>query len=214
VEVADEVARTGQRPLARLEALGLVTPSLIGVHATQLTSGEIDTLASAGANIVHCPRSNLKLASGTCPVAKLLRAGVNVAVGTDGAANNNGLDLWAEMQIAALLGKQVAGDATAVPAAAALAMATICGARALNLGDEIGSLVAGKAADLVCVELEGPRHRPLLDPLSQLVYAASRHDVTDVWVAGEQLVADRTLLRLDVADVCAAAEHWARQLRA
>ena len=213
-EVAEAVAATGQRPLARLAALGLVTPSLIGVHATALTAEEIALLATAGANVVHCPRSNLKLASGLCPVAELLRAGVNVALGTDGAASNNRLDLWAEMELAALLAKQVAGNAAAVPAAQALRMATINGARALGLGNEIGSLVAGKAADVICVELSGVEHHPLLDPVSQLVYAASRHDVTDVWIAGEQLVADRALLRLDVADVCAAAERWARQLRA
>ena len=213
-EVASAQAATGQRPLARLAALGLVTPSLIGVHATALTAEEIALLATAGANVVHCPRSNLKLASGLCPVAELLRAGVNVALGTDGAASNNRLDLWAEMELAALLAKQVAGNAAAVPAAQALRMATINGARALGLGNEIGSLVAGKAADVICVELSGVEHHPLLDPVSQLVYAASRHDVTDVWIAGEQLVADRALLRLDVADVCAAAERWARQLRA
>ena len=213
-EVAEAVASTGKRPLARLAALGLVTPSLIGVHATALTAGEIELLATAGANVVHCPRSNLKLASGLCPVAELLRAGVNVALGTDGAASNNRLDLWAELEMAALLAKQVAGDAAAVPAAEALRMATINGARALGLGGEIGSLVAGKAADVVCVDLSGVEHHPMLDPVSQLVYAASRHDVTDVWIAGEQLVADRALLRLDAADVCAAAERWARQLRA
>jgi 5-methylthioadenosine/S-adenosylhomocysteine deaminase len=190
-----------------------VNPSLIGVHATALTEGEIDLLATAGANVVHCPRSNLKLASGLCPVSKLLKAGVNVALGTDGAASNNRLDLWAELETAALLAKQVAGDAAAVPAAQALRMATINGARALGLAAEIGSLVAGKAADVICVDLSGIEHHPMLDPVSQLVYAASRHDVTDVWIAGEQLVADRTLLRLDTADVCKAAERWARQLR-
>jgi 5-methylthioadenosine/S-adenosylhomocysteine deaminase len=213
-EVAEAVAATGRRPLARLAALGLVTPNLIGVHATALTAEEVALLATAGANVVHCPRSNLKLASGLCPVADLLRAGVNVALGTDGAASNNRLDLWAELELAALLAKQVAGNAAAVPAAQALRMATINGARALGLAGEIGSLAAGKAADVICVDLSGVEHHPLLDPVSQLVYAASRHDVTDVWVAGEQLVADRALLRLDVADVCAAAERWARQLRA
>jgi 5-methylthioadenosine/S-adenosylhomocysteine deaminase len=212
-EVASAEASTGRRPLARLADLGLVNPGLIGVHATTLTKGEIELLATAGANVVHCPRSNLKLASGLCPVAALLRAGVNVALGTDGAASNNRLDVWAEMETAALLAKQVAGDAAAVPAAQALRMATINGARALGLAGEIGSLVAGKAADVICVDLSGVEHHPLLDPVSQLVYAASRHDVTDVWIAGEQLVADRTLLRLDVAEVCAAAERWGRRLR-
>jgi 5-methylthioadenosine/S-adenosylhomocysteine deaminase len=171
-------------------------------------------LATASASVVHCPRSNLKLASGLCPVARLHAAGVNVALGTDGAASNNRLDLWSEMQTAALLAKQVAGSATALPAVEALRMATINGARALGLGGEIGSLTAGKAADVICVDLSGVEHRPLLDPVSQLVYAASRHDVTDVWVAGEHLVAERAALRLDVAEICAAAERWGRQLTA
>jgi 5-methylthioadenosine/S-adenosylhomocysteine deaminase len=213
-EVAEAVAATGLRPLARLAGLGLVTPNLIGVHATALTGAEIEQLATAGASVVHCPRSNLKLAAGLCPVAALQRAGVTVALGTDGAASNNRLDIWAEVQTAALLGKHTAGDAAAVPAAAALRMATINGARALGLAGEVGSLVAGKAADVICVNLAGAEHQPLLDPVSQLVYAASRHDVTDVWVAGEHLVADRALLRLDVAEVCAAAERWGRELRA
>jgi 5-methylthioadenosine/S-adenosylhomocysteine deaminase len=212
-EVDGAVASTGRRPLARLDALGLVTPALIGVHATQLEPNEIALLASAGASVVHCPRSNLKLASGACPVAALLAAGVNVALGTDGAASNNRLDLFAEMLAAALLGKHVARDAAAVPAAAALAMATINGARALNLGGEIGSLVAGKAADMICVDLSELALQPVLDPLSQLVYAASRNDVTDVWVAGEHLVSDRALARLDVHAIKAGAQRWGRLLR-
>jgi 5-methylthioadenosine/S-adenosylhomocysteine deaminase len=212
-EVAAAVAATGQRPLARLAALGLVTPALIAVHATELSAYEIELLATAGASVVHCPRSNLKLASGLCPAARLLDGGVNVALGTDGAASNNRLDLWSEMQTAALLAKHASGNAAAMPAAAALRMATINGARALGLAAEIGSLAAGKAADVICVNLTGPEHQPLLDPVSQLVYAASRHDVTDVWVAGEHLVADRAPLRLDVEEICAAAERWGRQLR-
>jgi 5-methylthioadenosine/S-adenosylhomocysteine deaminase len=212
-EVASAVAATGRRPLARLAELGLVTPSLIAVHATALTEGDIELLATSGANVVHCPRSNLKLATGLCPVAELTQAGVNVALGTDGAASNNRLDIWAEMETAALLAKQVAGNAAAVPAAHALRMATIDGARALGLAGEVGSLVAGKAADIVCVSLAGIEHQPLLDPVSLLVYAASRHDVTDVWVAGEHLVAERALLRLDVAEISAAAQRWGRELR-
>jgi 5-methylthioadenosine/S-adenosylhomocysteine deaminase len=213
-EVADAVAATGRRPLERLNELGLVTPSLIGVHATALTAADVALLATAGAHVAHCPRSNLKLANGFCPVVTLLDAGVNVALGTDSAASNNRLDVWSEMQTAALVAKQVAGDASALPAATALRMATINGAAALGLAGEIGSLTPGKAADVICVSLGGIEHQPLLDPISQLVYAASRHDVTDVWIAGEQLVADRALLRLDVAEICSVAEHWARQLRA
>ena len=160
-EVAEAVAATGRRPLARLAELGLVTPALIGVHATELSPDEIELLATAGSSVVHCPRSNLKLASGICPVAKLLAAGVNVALGTDGAASNNRLDLWSEMQTGALLAKQAAGSAAALPAAEALRMATINGARALGLAGEIGSLAAGKAADVICVDLSGVEHQPV-----------------------------------------------------
>jgi 5-methylthioadenosine/S-adenosylhomocysteine deaminase len=212
-EIEQEIAASGRRPLARLAALGLVTPALNAVHATHLTPEDIEALASAGATVVHCPRSNLKLANGLCPVTRLLDAGVNVALGTDSAASNNRLDLLGEMQTAALLAKQVAGDAAALPAPQALKMATINGARALGLADEIGSLAAGKAADVICVDLGGIEHRPLLDPVSALVYSASRDDVTDVWVAGEHLVAEGALLRLDVAEVAATADRWGQRLR-
>ncbi|HUL81030.1 MAG TPA: amidohydrolase family protein [Gammaproteobacteria bacterium] len=211
-DVAASVARFGQRPLARLHAQGLVTPALIGVHATQLDDGEIELLATAGASVAHCPRSNLKLASGACPLAALRRAGVNVALGTDGADRGDRIDLWAELQAAALLAKHVAADPTAVPAAAALEMATLGGARALDLERETGSITAGKAADLICVDLGRLAIQPILDPLAQLVYAASSHDVTDVWVAGAHLVANRELVRLDGAAIAAAAEQWGRRV--
>jgi 5-methylthioadenosine/S-adenosylhomocysteine deaminase len=211
-EVAASVARFGLRPLARLRAQGLVTPALIGAHATELEDAEIELLATAGASVAHCPRSNLKQASGVCRVEALRRAGVNVALGTDGVDRCDRLDLWAEMRTAALLGKHVAGDATAVPAAAALEMATVAGARALNLEREIGSLAPGKAADLICVDLGRLALQPILDPLAQLVYAASGEDVTDVWIAGAHLVANRELVRLDAAAIAAAAEQWGRRL--
>ncbi|HEU4619379.1 MAG TPA: TRZ/ATZ family hydrolase [Gammaproteobacteria bacterium] len=211
-EIEAAVSTTGQRPLERLRSLGLVTPGLIGVHAAHLVDDEIDTLARAGASVVHCPRSNLKLASGACRVGALLAAGVNVALGTDGAASNNRMDLWSEMETAALLAKLVAGDASAVPAAAALEMATINGARALNLDALIGSLVPGKAADVICVDLSEAALAPVLDPVSQLVYAASRSHVSDVWVAGEHLVSQAELVRMDVPAVVEAAAEWGRRL--
>ncbi len=211
-EISEALAATGRRPLARLESLGLVTPALMAVHATHLLPAEIEALGAARASVVHCPRSNLKLASGTCQVAALLAAGANVALGTDGAASNNRLDLWSELELAALLGKQVAGDASAVTAAEALEMATLGGARALGLEGEIGSLVPGKAADLVCVSLGDLALQPVLDPLSQLVYAASRDAVSDVWVAGEHLVAQGELTRMDTAAIAAAAADWGVRL--
>jgi 5-methylthioadenosine/S-adenosylhomocysteine deaminase len=152
------------------------------------------------------------MASGACRVADLLDAGVNVALGTDGAAGNNRLDLWSELQLAALLGKHVAGDATAVSARQALQLATINGARALGLADEVGSIETGKLADLICVDLAPISQRPVLDPISQLVYSVTREQVSDVWINGEHIVADRNLLSLSATDAIEAAESWASKL--
>jgi 5-methylthioadenosine/S-adenosylhomocysteine deaminase len=158
--------------------------------------------------VIHCPESNLKLASGFCPVGKLLAAGVNVALGTDGAASNNDLDMLAEMRSAALLAKAVAGDARAVSAYTALRMATLNGARALGLGDETGSLEVGKSADIVAVDLGVLEMQPCYHPVSQLVYASGRHQVTDVWVAGRQLLKSRALTTLDEQGIVARAKDW------
>lgn len=211
-EVADAVAQTGRRPLARLDELGLVTPALIAVHATQLLDDEVEQLAVAGAHVVHCPRSNLKLASGTCRTADLVAAGVNVALGTDGAASNNRLDLWSEMTFAALLGKNHVGNAEALPASTLLRMATINGARALGLDQQIGSLEVGKSADVICVRLDAPEVTPVLDPLSQLVYSAGREHVTDAWVAGQHVLADGALTQIDEPLVLERANDWAQRV--
>ena len=213
-ELEQSLAEHGCRPLTRLQTLGLVTPALVAVHATSLTDEEIELLATANSSIVHCPRSNMKLASGACPVAALLEAGVNVALGTDGAASNNRLDLWSELQLAALLGKHVAGDATAVPAATALQLATINGARALGLDAEIGSLEPGKAADVICVDMTGPDALPMNNALSDLVYVASRQQISDVWIAGEHLVSEGRLTRLPIDDIATAAQQWSRRIGA
>lgn len=207
-EVSGSIAECGVRPLARLERLGLVSPMLMAVHMTQLEDTEIERVAAAGASIVHCPESNLKLASGFCPVAKLIDAGANVCLGTDGAASNNDLDMLGEMRTAALLAKGVAGRADAVSARQALAMATINGARALGLAEETGSIEPGKWADLCCVNLERAATWPVYDPVAQLVYATSRDQVEDVWVAGRRMVADGRLARLDDAVMMARAEAW------
>jgi 5-methylthioadenosine/S-adenosylhomocysteine deaminase len=211
-EVDDAVRESGQRPLKRLEDLGLVTSSLMAVHATQLNDDEIDVFADVGASVVHCPRSNLKLVSGACPVASLQTAGVNVALGTDGAASNNRLDLWAEMDTAALFGKHVAQDASAVPASTVLEMATINGARALGLEELTGSILPGKAADLICVELGSAAVQPVIDPLSQLVYCAGREHVTDSWIAGEHLVSDGKLARLEIDGILERARLWGQRV--
>jgi len=213
-EVAQGVDNTGLRPLARLEQLGLLSPRLIAVHMTQLEDHEIARLASRGAHVVHCPESNLKLASGFCPVQKLLNAGVNVALGTDGAASNNDHGMFGEMHTAALLGKAVAVDASAVNAAQVLRMATLGGARALGLEGAIGSLEPGKAADITALHLDTLETQPLYHPVSQLVYAAGREHVSDVWVAGRHLLKDRVLTTLDQTAILKKARAWAEKIQA
>lgn len=196
-EIRASLEAHGRRPVERLAALGLVSPRLIGVHAVHLTAAEIALLSLNQCSIAHCPSSNLKLASGFAPIAALLEAGVNVGLGTDGAASNNRLDVLQEMRTAALLAKAVAGRADALPAHAALRCATLGGARALGLDRVIGSIVPGKAADLCAVSLDGPGSLPCYDPVSHLVYACGRDDVSHVWVAGQAVLEDRTLLRID-----------------
>lgn len=196
-ETATEVERSlsehGRRPLERLAALGAVSPRLIAVHAVHLTGAEQDLLARNGASVTHCPSSNLKLASGLAPVAALAARGVNLALGTDGAASNNRLDLLAEIRLAALLAKGVSGSAEAFPAAAALAAATLGGARAIGMDHRIGSIVPGKAADLVGLRLAGPGALPCYDPLSHLAYVVTREYVSDVWVDGVRRVTSGAL---------------------
>ena len=194
-EVADGLREHGLRPLARLQRLGLVTERLIAVHAVHLEDAEIALLAERGASVAHCPSSNLKLASGFAPVARLLAAGVNVAIGTDGAASNDRLDVMEDMRLAALLAKGVSQDATALPAWRALEGATLSGARALGLEARIGSLEPGKEADLAAFDLGALELQPCFDPLAQLVYAAGRDAVTDVWVRGTPVVRKRQAVK-------------------
>jgi 5-methylthioadenosine/S-adenosylhomocysteine deaminase len=184
-EIEDSLAQHKVRPLERLGALGVLGPRLVAAHAVHVTDEEIDALARHGASVAHCPSSNLKLASGFAPVAAMMARGVNVGIGTDGAASNNRLDLLEEMRMAALLAKAVANDAQALPAHQALAAATLHGARALGLEAAIGSLAPGKFADLCAVSFEELELFPCYDPLSHLVYAAGRAQVSHVWVAGE-----------------------------
>jgi 5-methylthioadenosine/S-adenosylhomocysteine deaminase len=215
-ETRDEILQSlrdhGERPISRLNRLGLLGPGLACVHMTQLEEDEIALLADTGAHVVHCPESNLKLASGFCPVAGLLEAGINVSIGTDGAASNNDLNMLGEMRTAALLGKGVAGSASAIPAATALRMATINGARALGLEDEIGSLEPGKSADMVALDLRDSHTQPLYHPVSQLVYAASQQQVRQVWVRGRQLIRDGLPTRLDNGRIITAAQTWGERL--
>ncbi len=207
-EIRGHLAQHGTRPIQRLQALGVTGPGLISVHSVHLNESEIALYAAHGCHVAHCPSSNLKLASGFAPVAAMFDAGINVGLGTDGAASNNSLDLFEEMRLAALLAKGVSGRPDALPARTALRMATLGGARALGLDDRIGSIEAGKFADLVAVNLASLELSPCYDPVSHLVYAAGRSDVTHVWVAGELLVEDRRFTRLDEADLIARAQRW------
>jgi 5-methylthioadenosine/S-adenosylhomocysteine deaminase len=193
-EVRRSIAQYGCRPLARLDRLGLVSERLIAVHAVHLDDGEMALLAERGASIAHCPASNLKLGSGIAPIADALAAGVNLAIGTDGAASNNRVDMLSELRLAALLAKGGSADASALPAPAALEAATLGGAQALGLASRIGSIEAGKEADLVAFDLSQPETQPLYDVISHLVYSAGREQVSDVWVGGQRVVEGRQIV--------------------
>ena len=212
-EVERSVAEHGVRPLERMRRLGLVGPGLIAVHAVHLQPEEIALLARHGSSVVHCPSSNLKLASGFCPVDALIKNGINVALGTDGAASNNRLDLFQELRGAALLAKAVANDAQALPAHAALHAATLGGAHALGLEALTGSLVPGKAADLVAVDMSAPELAPCYDPVSHLVYAAGRENVSHVWVGGNELLRERNLLGAAFSGLDTRRDLWQNLLR-
>ena len=207
-EIERSLAEHGVRPLERLRRLGLVDSNLIAVHSVHLEEGEIQLLARHGCSVAHCPSSNLKLASGFAPVDSMLKKGINVALGTDGAASNNRLDLFTEMRTAALLAKAVARDAEAMPAHVALRAATLGGARALGLDARIGSIEAGKRADLVAVALRAPELAPCYDPVSHLVYAAGREHVTHVWVDGELRVRDAEIQRTLVSPSDSLNTRW------
>ena len=211
-EIEQHLEQHGDRPLQRLERLDLLSHRLNAVHMTQIDRAEFSTLANYGVHVIHCPESNLKLASGFCPVHELLDQGVNVALGTDGAASNNDLDMLGEMRTAALLGKGLTRDPQALGARQVLRMATINGARALAMDDITGSITPGKAADIVAVDLDTPETRPLYDPVSQLVYSASRNQVTDVWVAGKQLLKQRELLTINEARLMQKTALWESRL--
>ena len=211
-EIEMEHQNTQQTPLQRLDGLGLLNSSLIAVHMTQLTAADIQLVADREVHIVHCPESNLKLASGFCPVAQCIEAGINVALGTDGAASNNDLDLLAEMRTAALLAKGVAGDASAVSAMTALKMATINGAKALGLENTIGSIEVGKSADIIAINLDELETLPLYHPISQLVYATNSRQVSDVWVAGQSLLKQGQLTTIDVKILKQKIAEWQQRL--
>jgi len=211
-EVLQAVEQNEERPLDTLQRLGLLGPRTQCVHMTDLGDQDIALLASTGAHVVHCPQSNMKLASGTCRVSDLLANGVNVALGTDSAASNNELSLFGEMKAAALLAKLHSRDTTALPAAVTLAMATINGAKALGLEQSIGSLEVGKQADLIAVDLRGPETQPLYHPLSQLVYACNGSQVSHSWIAGELVMEQRELTRIDLPALMLRTSAWQQRI--
>ena len=211
-EVRDSLKLYSCRPLQRLDDLGILLPQTQLVHMTQIDQDDIRLIQDNNCHVVHCPESNLKLASGFCPVGKLIDAGINVAIGTDGAASNNDLDLFGELKTAALLAKAVADDAATLDAHAALRMATINGAKALGWEDQTGSLEAGKSADIIAVEISSLSQKPLYNPASQLVYSNAGSQVTHSWVAGKALLKERALMTLDEQNLIRRADAWRNQI--
>jgi len=211
-EVDEAVQSTGERPVARLHRLGLMSRQLVAVHMTCLDDADLTMASEGNISVVHCPESNMKLASGTCQASALRDRGINLCLGTDGAASNNDLSMLGEMRSAALLGKLTSGDAAAFPAAQILEMATLNGARALGMEDQIGSLEPGKWADICCVDMHALHLQPLYDPISQLVYCAEDSDVSDVWIGGSQLLENRRLLNLNEKSLFEKTARWAERL--
>lgn len=212
-EVIEAIKAQGKRPTERLVELGVLSPRTQCVHMTQLTDSDIALLAASGAHVVHCPESNLKLASGLCPTHKLMEGGVNLTIGTDGAASNNDLDLFAESRTAAMVAKVVANDAAALSAHQVLQVATLNGAKALGREHELGSLVAGKLADIIAIDLSDPFIQPVYDPASHLVYSNHGRAVTHSWINGVPQVQDGKLTRIDVPDLMLRVEGWAEKIR-
>jgi len=207
-EVEQSIKQHGKRPLQRLSELGLLSPRMLAVHMTQLEKAEIKELAKLSVSVVHCAESNLKLASGFCPIGELVKAGVNVCIGTDSAASNNDLDMFGEMRTAALLAKGVANDSTCLDAHTTLKMATLNGAKALGLDDTIGSLKKGKQADIVAINLDQLETLPLYEPVSQIIYSANRQQVSDVWILGKQLLKNRELTNMEYSKLMEKAKEW------
>ncbi|WP_298453708.1 TRZ/ATZ family hydrolase [uncultured Marinobacter sp.] len=212
-EVTEAKEKHGERPIERLAKLGVLGAKTQCVHMTQVSDSDITLLAASGAHVIHCPESNLKLASGLCPAHKLMERGVNLAIGTDGAASNNDLDLFGEIQTAAMVAKVVANEATALSAHQALQVATINGAKALGREHELGSLVPGKLADIIAIDLSDPFIQPVYDPASHLVYSNHGRAVSHSWINGVPQVQDGKLTRIDVPDLMLRVTDWAEKIR-
>lgn len=213
-EIRISMESSGVRPIERMQQLGLLSPNLIAVHMVHLTDHEIKLLHQYNCSIAHCPSSNMKLASGFAPISSLVNQGVNVGLGTDGAASNNRLDMFEEMRLAALLAKANSGRADALPAHQVLRMATLNGANALGLGESTGSLAVGKAADITAIDFSHLNLTPCYDPVSHLIYAASREHVSHVWANGRILLEDKELTTLNEAELLYRATMWQERITA
>jgi len=216
-ETRDEISQSetqyGIRPMQRLAALGLLGPGFTAAHGVHLLPHEIDMLAEFGCNVAHCPSSNLKLGSGIAPVADLLKSKVNLGIGTDGAASNNRLDMFAEMRLAALLAKGASEDPTVLPAHQALELATVNAARALGLDEKIGTIEIGKQADIVAVKLTALTVSPCYDPISHLVYTCGREHVTHTWVAGELRYSNGIYAGIEPMELKEIIQKWQPKLK-
>jgi 5-methylthioadenosine/S-adenosylhomocysteine deaminase len=212
-EIEQSLAKYGKRPLQRLHEIGMVNSDLIAVHMTQINDADLEILKATQPSLVHCPESNMKLVSGSSPVDKLMKNGINVALGTDGACSNNDLDMFSEMRSAAFLGKITANDPKALPAITALKMATINGAKALGIDHLTGSLEAGKAADFIAIDMDEIETQPVFHPVSQIVYCTPRNQVTDVWVNGKQLLKNRKLTTIDEKELIKKAQAWGKKIK-
>ncbi len=214
IEVEESLAKTGKRPLRRLHELGLLDDRFLAVHMTQVNDEDVELLKASRAHVIHCPQSNMKLASGICPITRLHHAGINIAIGTDSAASNNDLNMIEEMRAATLLAKVATQEATAIPAHTVLAMGTLHGAKALGLEKQLGSLEVGKAADMISINMDQLEMLPFYHPCSQLVYATNRENVNDVWVQGQALMQNRKLTTIDEEKLKATTKTWAKKIKA
>lgn len=200
-EQDDIQLRYGMSVIRLLASLGALGPHCVLAHCVHVDAGEIEILAKSGTHVVHNPMSNLKLASGFAPVPEMLAAGVNMTLGTDGPISGNDMDMFLAMRLAATIHKAASGDAAAVSAGQALHMATLNGAKALGAAGRLGSIEVGKQADFILVDTSGPHASPMFNPINHLVYSASKSDVRDVYVGGKQIMRDRQVLTLDIADL-------------
>jgi 5-methylthioadenosine/S-adenosylhomocysteine deaminase len=207
-EVSESLEKFDKRPTQRLMDIGFLNERVSCVHMTQINEHDIQILQKTGASVVHCPESNLKLASGFCPTARLSAANIALAIGTDGAASNNDLDMFGEVKTAALLAKGVSQDARAMPAIEALTLATLGGARALGIDNITGSLLPGKAADIQAIDFNSLSSQPVFDPISHLVYCAKSSHVSHVWVNGQYLLKEGKLTTLNEEALINQAKAW------